>query len=435
MLRDRQGLEMSIDDPESVAAVNTFFSSFLSYGTTAGVIWEAAARTPGQVLVDSLSAALEIFMQTGESHARAQPYLSRAAAGLHQALPRERLWYESVRAWVDDDLPKAAAAAEEIIRQWPEDLAAMKLGQLYMFHIGDHPGMLRIAEAARAPNARNPYWHGMLAFALEENNRLSEAEAAARHAVALQEREPWAHHALAHVMEAQGRAAEGLRWMQGLAHTWEGCNSFMLTHNWWHTALFALDLDDPEAALDLYDRRVWSVWKEYSQDQVNAISLLARLELAGPVNAGERWQDLAGYLVHRLHDHVDPFLDLHYLLGLTRAGRDASVSELLTSMGEFSRTRTGSSALTWREAAMPLARGIAAFGREQWGEAFRQLGLGLPRSGLIGGSHAQRDLFCWLWLEAGFQAGEYTTIRPSLCDRAAARPGIARHRRELARID
>ncbi len=429
-LRDAQGLEISSDNPAVLAGLDGFDASFLRYGKTAGLVLTAAQQQPDQVLANAKAAALQLFMQTGDATAKAAPFLAAGAVYLDQALPREKLWLKAVQAWADNDIPHAITLHEEIVRLYPRDLAAMKLGQTHMFHIGDAAGMLRIAEAAAPANAENPYLHGMLAFALEENHRLNEAEAAARHAIALQRAEPWAHHALAHVMEAQGRVAEGFATLTELSDCWAECNSFMLTHNWWHTALFAIDNDRPDQALALYDQRVWGVWKEYSQDQVNAVALLARLEFVG-LDVGARWQDLAQYLEGRLHEHVDPFLDLHYLLGLARAGYDASASELLTSMAEYSQSRPQEP--SWREVALPLGRGIVAYGREQWAEAFRHLGAGLAGLHRIGGSHAQRDLFHWLWLEAGWRAGAYAAIRPALAERLAARPDVARHRREWQR--
>ena len=41
---------------------------------------------------------------------------------------------------------------------------------------------------------------------------------------------------------------------------------------------FALDLDRVEDVLAIHDRHVWAEVKEYSQDQVNAVSLLARAD-------------------------------------------------------------------------------------------------------------------------------------------------------------
>ena len=186
-----------------------------------------------------------------------------------------------------------------------------------------------------------PYLHGMLAFAWEQCHVLEQAEAAARKAIAMCRKEPWAHHALAHVMLTQGRIEEGHAFMEDVSATWTGLNSFMVTHNWWHQALFALEMERHDEVLDLYDQQVWGVAKDYSQDQINAISLLARLELAG-VDVGNRWQDLGNYLASRVQDQVLPFLDMQYLYGLARAQR-AEADTLMRNIETHAAGLTGPS--------------------------------------------------------------------------------------------
>ena len=197
----------------------------------------------------------------------------------------------AVHAWVQGDMLRAIALHEEQAKECPRDLASLKLGQYHLFNVGDSPGMLRIALAALPAAGDVAYLHGMLAFAWEQCHLLEQAEAAALQAISMRRKEPWAHHALAHVMLTQGRIREGHAFLADVSSTWTGLNSFMVTHNWWHQALFALELDQHAEVLQLYDRQVWGVAKEYSQDQVNAVSLLARLELAG-VDVGDRWQDV-----------------------------------------------------------------------------------------------------------------------------------------------
>src|ERR1700755_3349121 len=74
-----------------------------------------------------------------------------------------------------------------------------------------------------------------------------------RKAIATDRRDPWAHHAVAHCLEARGRLTDGVAFLQSMSDTWESCNSFMYTHNWWHLALFLIDLDRGDEALALYD--------------------------------------------------------------------------------------------------------------------------------------------------------------------------------------
>lgn len=434
MLSDRWGLAVATDDPAVIAGLDTFDTSFITYGTTAAAIWEAAKADPACVIAQAKAACLEMFLQTGQSIAKARPWLQAAAPYLAKATEREQLWLAQAAAWVDGDAERAIACCREIVSHWPEDLAAAKMTQFHMFHVGDLAGMLEIAEAALPAHRSIAEMHGMRAFALEEMNRLGEAEEAGRHAIELKRAEPWAHHAVAHVMETQGRCAEGLQFMTDLADTWADRNSFMLSHNWWHAALFAIDSDRPAEALRLYDDHVWGVWKEYSQDQVNAVALLARLEMAG-LDIGNRWQDVADYIERRGPEHIEPFLDAHYLLGLSRAGRDTAAQALLASLRDYVAGQPDRlMGRIWRRVGLPLAEGVAAYGRGDWATAFARIKPALDGLQQIGGSHAQRDLFWQLWLQAGARAGEIAAVRPYFERRANDRPNVAKHRRELAAL-
>lgn len=434
MLKDRWGLDIATDDPACIEGLDTFDTSFLTYGTTAAAVWDAARTDPACVMAQAKAAALELFLQTGASVAKARPWLAGAEPHLAKATEREQLWHAQVAAWTAGDAETAIAIAGDIAARWSQDLAAVKMTQFHMFHIGDLAGMLRVAEAALPHHRDVAEMHGMLAFGLEEMNRLDEAEAAARQAIALKRAEPWAHHALAHVMETQGRCAEGLQTMLGFSDTWAEKNSFMRSHNWWHAALFAIDSDQPDVALRLYDEQVWGVWKDYSQDQVNAVALLARLEFAG-VDVGARWQDVADYIERRGPEHIEPFLDAHYLLGLSRAGRETAAQHLLDSLHRHVTEQPAQlTARIWRDIGLPLAEGMLAYGRGDWRQVYEKLPAALKGLQQIGGSHAQRDLFWQLWLRAGAKAGEKAAIKPYLERRMQERPAVAKHRRELAQL-
>ncbi|MEK9968872.1 MAG: tetratricopeptide repeat protein [Ferrovibrio sp.] len=434
MLKDRWGLDIATDNPAAIEGLNTFDTSFLTYGTTAAAVWDAARADPACVIAQAKAAALEMFLQTGESAAKARPWLHGAEPHLARASERERLWHAQVAAWTAGDAEKAIALTEAIATRWPQDLAAVKMTQFHMFHVGDLAGMLRIAEFALPYHRDTAEMHGMLAFGLEEMDRLDEAEAAARQAIALKRNEPWAQHALAHVMETQGRCAEGLETMLGFSDGWAEKNSFMRSHNWWHAALFAIDADRPEEALRLYDEQVWGVWKDYSQDQVNAVALLARLEFAG-LDTGDRWQDVADYIEKRGPEHIEPFLDAHYLLALTRAGRTAAAATLLASLRDYIASQPEQlTGRIWRDVGLPLAEGVAAYGQREWRQVYEKLPVALKGLQQVGGSHAQRDLFWQIWLQAGARAGEKAAIKPHLERRLRERPTVAKHRRELASL-
>jgi hypothetical protein len=205
----------------------------------------------------------------------------------------------------------------------------------------------------------------------------------------------------------------------------------MRSHNWWHLALFYLSRWRVDDALRVYDTHVWGLEKAYSQDQVGAVSLLARLELAG-VDVGERWTDVAGHIAARGADTVNPFLTLQYLYALARTAQpeaDALMAAIRARAATPAHDRTA-----WAEVALPAAEGIMASLRGDAATAVARLGTALPRLTEIGGSHAQRDLFEQIHLDALIRAGRTSAAQQVLELRRGYDPDGVPINRALARI-
>lgn len=398
MRTDYLGNPVTVASDAAQAAADDFIAGFLAYETRAANILAAADAAPGEPLLNAYAAVLWLLLEAPDAAARAAPYLARAQAAIDGANERERQIVAFVSAWSADDIPGALTIADAILKAWPRDLLILKLAQYHDFNRGDFPAMLRAASRCLPAAADSPHLHGMLAFAYEQCHLLDEAEAAARHALALQRKEPWAQHALAHVMLTQGRIDEGVAFLEGVRDTWTDLNSFMDTHLWWHLALFYLSQGRFAAALAAYDDLCWTQARDYSQDQVGAVSLLARLELAG-VDVGQRWNDLADYLASRANDVVQPFLSLQYLFGLARAGRPEA-DQLLAAIRRAAIEAPDFVRPTWRDVALPAAEGLVAHLRGDYTAALRGLRTALPRLAEVGGSHAQRDLFDQIILAA-----------------------------------
>jgi hypothetical protein len=419
---DSLGNPVTLDDAAHLARVDDFAEGLLRYEPRAVRLLEIAGQESG-ALVQAYAAALQMFAETPDAPARARPHVERAQAAATRATPREQRFVAAIAAWVAGDIDRAIALHEEQAAAFPRDLVSVKLGQYHLFNRGDAPGMLRLARAVLPAAGDVPQLHGMLAFGWEQCHYLREAEAAAWHALAGAPGEPWAHHALAHVMLTEGRLAEGQQFMAEMAPHWAGLNSFMRTHNWWHAALFAIELEQFDDALRLYDDEVWGVLPAYSQDQINAVSLLARLELAG-ADVGARWQDLATWLAPRVADQVLAFLDLQYLYGLARAGRPEA-DALLANLQRHATADT-----TWREVALPAAHGLVAHARGQHADAARALALALPRLREIGGSHAQRDLFQQIYIDALARGGQLAEAQNLVQQQARLSPRSHRLQRQ-----
>ena len=431
---DSLGNPLTLDDEASRPLVDDFVMGFISTEARAANLL-AIADSDTSPIVQACAATLHLFAESRDAVVNATPYLDRAKEGAARATPRERRYIAAVEAWATGDIAAAIALHSEQAREFPRDLASLKLGQYHCFNTGDCPGMLRLALTALPAAADVPYMHGMTAFGYEQCHLMREAEASARRAIGMCRKEPWAHHALGHVMLTEGRLTEGLAFMQDASDTWTGLNSFMVTHNWWHVALFLIDLGRDAEALDVYDRQVWGVVKDYSQDQIGAVSLLARFELAG-IDVGDRWADVADHLPRRLDDHVLPFLDLQYLYGLARADRPEA-DTLLRNIEAFAPHAPASTRAAWQRVCVPAAMGLLAHARGDFAAAIEGLGRALPRLVEIGGSHAQRDLFEQVYLDALVRCGTEATLTGAqgvLQQQLNGQPESLRLRRQTAAV-
>ncbi len=432
MLLDSQGLEVTTGSLLTIAAINRYTDQALAYGKDAVAIFKGIEADRECAIANAHAAAFYLSHECAESHRKALPYLKAARLSKDKTTEREQLFISAVEAWEMGAIDQSIAYTEAIADKYPRDLIAVQLGQYHYFYQGNKEALLEIAEKVLPANRENHYLHGMIAFGLEQCHRLDEAETVGRMAVAMDRNDPWAQHAVAHVMEMQGRLEEGIAWMESHSDTWENCNSMLYTHNWWHLALYYLEKEDIQKVLEIYDAHLWGrAWKESPKDQVGVISLLLRLELRG-VDVGLRWQELVPYLIPRIHEHSLPFNDLHYIYALGRAGLLSQVTEMLSSMQAYADVANSFIKQTWNEIALPTARGLAAHAQGQWENASAYLGLTVHRLQSIGGSHAQRDLFEQVYLDGWLRASQNHEALRLLEKRIAAHRYVPSVQREPA---
>jgi predicted Zn-dependent protease len=429
---DILGNPVTVEEASTLLAIDDFIGGFLAYETRAVRVFAAADADPGNCLANAYSAMIWMLLEAPDAAKRASKFLERARVAAASATSREQQNVGFLVRWAEDDIPGALAIADALIDEFPRDLVIVKLHQYLNFNRGRAPEMLRIAEKVLQHNPDVPYIYGMTAFAYEQCHLLEDAEAAARTALRMKAKEPWAQHALAHVMLTQGRIDEGAAFLEGVRDTWTDLNSFMVTHLWWHLALFYLSQGREADALVAYDEHCWGVDKDYSQDQVGAVSLLARLELAG-ANVGDRWQNLGEYLAKRAHDTTEPFLAMQYLYGLARASRPEA-DALLASVREKAKTAPVFDREAWHGVALPACEGLLAYVHGDHAMALRKLGTALPRLNEIGGSHAQRDLFEQILLDATIKAKHWTTAQQALELRRRYDPDGVPLNRTLAKV-
>ena len=412
------GNPVSPADDQALSGINDFIQGFIGYTPKILAPFTLAQAGNEHPLINIYAGWLWMFSESPVGFGQAQAALSRIG-DRRDLTPREKGSAQALEHWIAGEISEALAVLEQVLSISPRDLAALKLHQYLSFNRGRCADMLRIALQAESALSDVPELHGMLAFGYEQCHLLADAERSANRALQLYPLEPWAQHALAHVYLTRGDIETGIRFLQERASEWSGLTSFMYTHNWWHLAVFYISEGRFDEALHIYDAHVWNGDRQYSQDQVGAVSLLARLELAGrPVDG--RWHGLADYLKDRHSDVVEPFLTLQYLYGLARAGR-AEAPVLLAAVDKRASENSGDDGV-WRDIARPVAQAIVAHARGDHECCVRLLSPALGRMLEIGGSHAQRDLFHQLYLDSLIQSGRDSAAQQILEQRRAYEP-------------
>jgi len=340
-----------------------------------------------------------------------------------RANDRERAHIGAARDWLEGDFAGAVQAYGNILLDYPRDLFALQVAHVGDFFLGS-AGMLRDRVAQVLP-----HWHadipgfgyvlGMHAFGLEETALYAKAEDTGRRALELNARDPWAVHAVTHVMEMQGRMRDGIEWLATREADWARDNGFAF-HNWWHLALFHLDLGETQPVIELFDRRIRPQPTQAPLEMIDGAALLWRLTLRG-VDVGERWEPLADAWSPSAEHAYYAFNDVHAVMALTGAQRIDAARSVVAAL-ERRASGTDTNAVMSREVGLPVAQALLAFAI---GEYARCVDLLLPVRSIAhrcGGSHAQRDVIHLTLLEAALRSGKHKLARALAAERTQLKP-------------
>jgi hypothetical protein len=424
MITDERGLVLTTTSDETARAFDDVVACYLEYRLRIGrAIKAMLAADPAFCLGRVLVGYLMMARATPEGLADAEAALAEAEAlsGDHLT-ERERHHLAALRAWTEGHGFAACRIWEEILVRWPRDLLALRLAHFQSFWLGTHRRMRNVVVRAL------PSWHasvprygdllGMAAFGHEELGDYAAAERLGREAVALNSEDMWSIHAVAHVMEMQDRHADGVRWLDHPPDRWAD-RAAMRTHLWWHKALFHFERFELDEVLALYDTLVDPGEDFFYIDMQNCASLLARVELMGG-RVGGRWAALAERAAGWVDNHQMAFTDVHTIMPLARERRPEAARHL-ASLEAFAASDDDNAART-RDHVLPVCRAVDAYYR---GDFATTVDLLFPRKDdlvALGGSHAQRDVFHLLLLEAALRDGRFELARALAGERVTLRP-------------
>jgi tetratricopeptide (TPR) repeat protein len=386
--QDQWALGVTTANAAAVTALNETLMSYLAIGRqTGGLLKSTLEADPGMVMGHCLKGYFFLLMASGPLQVRVPKVLAAAGQGLAGASPREQAHVQALTHWAGGDQGAAARVWEEILSDHPLDILALRLAHHAYFYNGAAGEMLvsieRVLGAWDDSLPGYGFVLGMQAFALEETGDYAAAEKTGRAAVHINADDPWAIHAVAHVMEMQDRHSEGIDWITGLQPHWNAANNFRY-HVWWHRALMHLDRGELDEALRLYDEDIWDPDSDEYLDLCNDAALLLRLELLG-VNVGDRWQGLAEKVAGRTDERILAFVDCHFVAILAAAGRMEAARAMADAMAQAGGV--------FANVGAPVSNALIAHRSSRYADVARMLRDIRSSIVTMGGSHAQRDLF------------------------------------------
>lgn len=412
MPRDAQGNIATFASDEAASGYDRTIASFLNYRFDTPLQLKAALALDGEApLLHAMKAGFSM-MAYNQAFIPAAKASIATARGLRPNA-REALHLDALEAWADGGQERALAIWERIVAEHPRDILAFRFHHFSAFWMGRTPAMYQLVEAAIPHWADDmPGYGSMLAcraFAHEECGSYAIAERAGREAIRRDPSDLWAAHAVAHVLEMQGRRAEGIGWITQLTPHF-GAGNNLRHHIFWHQAMFHLERHEHDEVLRLYDQGFRDLQSPVTQvqpdlyiDCQNAASMLFRLERQG-VDVGERWVELADKAEGRIGDCLSAFTLPHWMMALTATGRLDAAQRMLDAMRDYAMANTGDNPRIVRDYAIPACAALLHRARGEYAEAVAVMRPALGGMHELGGSYAQQDVLEQLFLDVALKA-------------------------------
>jgi tetratricopeptide (TPR) repeat protein len=419
-LKDAYGNPVSSSSRAAVDAYDRGVRALLGFGADTIDSFRAALQAdPGFALA---RAALGVSLYLAEKIPQGRAEVDTAAAAPGPLTPRERRHIEALALWVGGRGGDAIRLIKEILAEHPRDMVLMQRLYYIYFWQGCSAEMLEMTSSVLSALRGDGFMLGYHAFALEENGRFDEALALAERAIAINPRDAWAVHALAHVLYERGENDRGVEALPPRIHPCDHLGYFK-NHLLWHLALMHLAEGRYDRVRKLFQSVFGALEITVGSDLQDSVALAWRLDLYGQPDP-RRWQRLGVAARGWLDVPLLLFHDLHVGMALCAAGDWEGAELQLQRLRERAKTTRNA---TLPEVVVPLLEGLHAFARGEYAWSAARMEPLADRIVEIGGSHAQREVFHDTLLEAALRAGESGRAEALLERRVAKRPNPGRH--------
>jgi hypothetical protein len=429
MHKDARGHAVTLSKPTALDSYERALHAFNTYrGDPFQSLNESLALDDGFAAAYATKALLLCTIFERRFMREALGVLEQGRQALEGATPRERALAAAAHDIASGEWHAGVRALERVLVDYPRDIVALQVAHVMDFFRGDALNLRnRISRVLPAWSESIPgyaYVLGMHAFGLEECNQYPDAERAGRRAVELSGDDCWAVHAVAHVMEMQGRIGEGLAWLQSTRAVWGTEDNGFAYHNAWHSALFHMDRADYAGALGVFDAR-FAGSLEFALARIDATALLWRLKVEG-VDVGERFAPIADGGEGKLAGEgaFYAFNDFHAALAFAAAGRREALAHLQQHLIRASLAQNANGDMT-RKVGLEACEAAIAYCEGRYDEAVDKLLAVRDGAAAFGGSHAQRDLLTLTLIDAAARAGRNRLSRHYANERLVHKPDSA----------
>jgi hypothetical protein len=433
MHKDARGNAVTLTKPIALDAYERALYAFNTYrGDPLGPLDQAIALDDGFAAAYATKALLLCTIFERRFMRDALAVLEQGRAALAAGTPRERALADAAREIAQGSWHAGSRALERVLVDYPRDIVALQVAHVMDFFRGDSLNLRnRVSRVLPAWSPSVPgyaYVLGMHAFGLEECNQYPEAERSGRLAVETSGDDCWAVHAVAHVMEMQGRIGEGLAWLEQTRSVWAGEDNGFAYHNAWHAALFHMDRAEHAAALAIFDAR-FGTELEMALPRIDATALLWRLKVEG-ADVGGRFAPIADGWQRALAGEKGfyAFNDFHAAMAFAADGRREALAQLQQGLIQASLAQDANGEMT-RYVGLDACEAAIAYCEGRFDTAAERLLAVRDYAARFGGSHAQRDLLTLTLIDSAKRAGRNQLSRHYANERLVHKPASAWGRR------
>jgi len=191
-------------------------------------------------------------------------------------------------------------------------------------------------------------------------------------------------------------------------------------HNWWHLALYHLEVGAVDEVLRLFDGPIFGKRSNVVLDMIDASAMLWRLRLRG-LDVRSRFAELADLWAPIASAGNYAFNDMHAMMAFVGSGREQEQQAVLDAQRAAMQSDADNAAFT-RDVGHAAALAMQAFGHGRYADCIDLLRPIRSTAARFGGSHAQRDLIDLTLIEAANRAGNPPLAAALTAERAALRP-------------